>query len=77
MPDTPIDLEKLRSIAYLGGGRTRDQVREYDRGDGVKVKATTDQLGNVTTEHAVGDRVDVTINAPLIKVSTQTQEVRT
>lgn len=77
MPDTPIDREKLLSIGYLGRGRTRDRVREYDRGDGVKVKATTDQLGNVTTEHAKGDRVDVTINAPLVQVTTQTREVRT
>lgn len=58
---TPIDLDKLRSLAYLGGGRTRDKVREGRRSDGVRVKATTDELGNTVTEHAKGDRQDVMI----------------
>lgn len=61
---TPIDIEKLRSIGYLGR-RTRDVVREGRRADGVRVKATTDELGNTVTEHATrDDRVDVRINAP-------------
>lgn len=62
---TPIDLEKLRSIGYLGRGRTRDRVREYRRPDGVRVKATTDELNNTVTEHATrDDRVDVRIRVP-------------
>lgn len=73
---TPIDLHKLRSIGYLGRGRTRDVVREGRRADGVRVKATTDQLGNTVTEHAKGDRQDVTIRAPRLHVSAKAQEVR-
>lgn len=71
---TRIDIEKLRSIGILGR-RTRDVVHEYRRDDGVRVKATTDQLGNTTTEHAKGDRVDVHIRAPHIRVSGQ-EEIR-
>lgn len=48
---TPVDLEKLRSIATIGA-RTRDVVREGRRADGVRVKATTDELGNTVAEHA-------------------------
>lgn len=55
-----LDLEKLRSIGHLKGGRTRDRIREERREDGVRVKATTDELGNTTVEHASkDDRVDV------------------
>lgn len=73
---TPIDLEKLRSIGYLGRGRTRDKVVEGRRPDGVRTKATTDELGNTVTEHAVGDRQDVLIKAPTVQVTTTTREVR-
>lgn len=41
--------------------RTRDQVVEDRRADGVAVKHIVDQLGHETTEHADGRR-DVTIN---------------
>lgn len=44
--------------------RTRDEVRQGRRPDGVAVKRTVDQLGHETTEHADGRR-DVTINLPL------------
>jgi hypothetical protein len=64
---TPIDLEKLRSIGYLSRGRTQSRVREGRRPDGVRVKATTDELGNTVTEHAAGDRQDVHIRAEPIR----------
>jgi len=66
---TPIDLDKLRSISI--GSRTRNVVREGRRADGVRTKATTDELGNTVTEHAVrGDRVDV-----LIRPQTVTMQI--
>jgi hypothetical protein len=76
---TPIDREKLLSLGYLSRGRTRDRVKEGRRTDGVRMKATTDELGNTVTEHNVpGDRVDVHIKAPhlRIKAGTTTEEVR-
>lgn len=60
---TPIDLEKLRSLGYLGRGRTRDQVTERRDGAGRPVKAVTDELGNTVTQHW-HDRQDVHIRAP-------------
>lgn len=73
---TPIDLEKLRSLGSISR-RTRPVVREGRRDDGVRVKATTDELGNTTTEHATrDDRVDVTIRAPHVQVTTTTRETR-
>lgn len=54
---TPVDLGKLRSIAH--GSRTRDTIREGRRADGVRFKATTDELNTTVTEHARGDRQDV------------------
>lgn len=72
---TPIDLEKLRSLAVISR-RTGSQVREGRRADGVRVKATTDELGNTVTEHAKGDRQDVHIRAPRIVVSGEQKEIR-
>lgn len=60
--NTPVDLEKLRSVGY--GSRTRNIIREGRRADGVRIKATTDELGNTVTEHAKGDRQDVKIRPP-------------
>lgn len=54
---TPVDLDRLRSIAY--GSRTRDTVKEGRRADGVRWKSTTDELRTTVTEHAKGDRQDV------------------
>lgn len=74
---TPIDREKLLSLGYLSRGRTRAQVKEGRRPDGVRVKATTDELGNTVTEHAAkDDRVDVQIRAPHlhIKAGPMTEE---
>ncbi len=73
---TPIDRDKLLSLGYLSRGRTRDTVVEGRRPDGIRVKATTDELGNTTTEHATrDDRIDVTIHAPHVRVhATQVEE---
>lgn len=65
---TPIDREKLLSLGYLSRGRTRAQVKEGRRPDGVRVKATTDEAGNTTTEHATrDDRVDVALHPETIR----------
>lgn len=62
MAETPIDIEKMRSIGVLGHGRTRNKVVEYKRSDGVRVKETTDENNATVTEHATkDDRVDVMI----------------
>ena len=56
--------EKLRSIGVISK-RTRSTVKEGRRPDGARTKATTDELGNTVTEHAVkGDRQDVHIRQP-------------
>lgn len=72
MSHTPIDREKLLSIGYLSGGRSKPQVREYrDETDGHRIKATTDDAGNEVIQHATkDDRQDVilhpqTIDLPL------------
>jgi hypothetical protein len=54
---TPIDLEKLRSIAIIGE-RSRPVIREGRRADGIRVKVTETEAGR-TVEHATkDDRVD-------------------
>ena len=53
-----------KNVGHIRGGRTwntKDQVQDGRREDGVRTKATTDQLGHTVTEHADG-RQDVTIN---------------
>jgi hypothetical protein len=70
---TPIDREKILSLG-LNTEAGRDQVREYRGGDGVLRRATTDELGNVTTEHTTG-RVDVKINAPTVSVVTSVKSL--
>lgn len=57
---TPIDLEKLRSLAVIGR-RSGPQVKEWRSADGERHKATLDELGNTITQHARGDRQDVNI----------------
>jgi hypothetical protein len=64
---TQIDLAKLRTVGVLGR-RSGNVVREGRRADGVRVKATTDELGNTVTEHARGDRQDVTIRPAAINL---------
>ena len=73
---TPVDLEKLRSLSVLSRGHGPETVREFRRPDGVRCKATTDELGNTVTQHAADDRQDVHIKAPTIRVTTRTEEVR-
>lgn len=65
---TPIDVEKLRSLAVIGR-RTRDRVVEgrCHPDSGAAYKAVTDQAGNTVTEHNVkGDRQDVLIRAQTV-----------
>lgn len=71
---TPIDLEKLRSLSV--GRRTRDRVKEWRTEDGERHKAVTDELNNTVTQHSKGDRQDVLIRAPHIKIETKTREIR-
>lgn len=66
--------DKLLSINV--GSRTRDKVREWKSEDGERHKATTDELNNTVTQHAKGDRQDVLIRAPQVKIETVTKEVR-
>lgn len=63
---TPIDLEKLRSIGYVGR-RTRDRVKEWRGDDGERHKATTDELNNTVTQHARGDRQDVLVRPETVR----------
>lgn len=75
MDGTPIDLEKLRSIAVLGRGRTRDKVADVRDADGKVVgKAVTDQLNNTTTVR--DERQDVLIRAPHVRAALASREVR-
>lgn len=67
--------DKLLSIGIVGQ-RTKDVVKEWKSEDGERHKATTDELNNTVTQHAKGDRQDVLIRAPQVKVETQTKEVR-
>ncbi len=75
MAETPIDVEKLRSLGVISR-RSGDRVREWRSGDGERHKATTDELNNVVTQHSVGDRQDVQIFAPTVAVSTVVREDR-
>lgn len=71
---TPVDLDKLRSLAVIGR-RTRPQVREWRGGDGIRRQAITDEHGNTQTFHARStegrdtERVDVHIAAPTVRVN--------
>ncbi|WP_157251117.1 hypothetical protein [Nonomuraea typhae] len=61
--------EKIRTVGLLSRGRSGPRVREGRRADGVRVKATIDELGNTTTEHATrDDRVDVALRPQTITV---------
>lgn len=61
--------DRVRSIGFLGGGRTRDKVRTVTRPEtdpgvdaGERAKETTDELGTVITTS--DNRQDVTITPP-------------
>jgi hypothetical protein len=65
---TPIDLAKLRTLSV--GRRTRPTVQEGREHPetGKPWKATTDELRNTVTEHAVpGDRVDVLVRPDTVR----------
>jgi hypothetical protein len=72
MPDqeTPEQFrERMRSVGFMAGGRTRDKVRTVTRPEtdpgldaGKRAKETTDQLGTVITES--DHRQDVTVSPP-------------
>ncbi len=63
-------MAKIKTVGVLKGGRTRNKVHEYRRDDGVRVKATTDELGNTVTEHNTkDDRVDVVVRPQVVKGS--------
>lgn len=57
---TPIDLEKLRSLAVIGK-RSRDIVREGKSHpeSGAAWKSVTNEAGTVTEHNVKGDRQDV------------------
>lgn len=70
--------DRVRSIGFLGGGRTRDRVATVIRPQddpgldaGLRAKRTTDELGTVVTES--DNRQDVTITPA---TSHQTLEFR-
>lgn len=67
--ETPAEfLARMRSVGVIGQ-RTRSVVREGRRADGVRIKATTDELGNTVTEHNVpGDRQDVLLRPQTVKM---------
>lgn len=67
--ETPAEfLARMRSVGVIGQ-RTRNVVREGRRPDGVRIKSTTDELGNTVTEHAVkGDRQDVLLRPQTVKM---------
>jgi hypothetical protein len=68
-------LERMRSIGYLSGGRTRDRERSgrSHPDSGKPFKAVTDEAGNVVTEHSdpgsgVSCRQDVEIRPDAVQV---------
>lgn len=71
--------EKLLSVGFLAGGRTRPTVAESRGEDGSRRKAVTDELDNTVTEHTrpgtgVSHRQDVLIRPPTIHVHGAIQE---
>lgn len=58
--------DKLLSIGVIGR-RSGDRVVEGRRPDGVRVKATTDELNTTVTEHA-DDRQDVLIRPETVRL---------
>ena len=62
--------DRLLGIGIISR-RSGNRVREDRRPDGVRIKATTDELGNTVTEHAKGDRQDVHIRPDAIRVNVE------
>lgn len=68
--------DRLLGIGIISR-RSGSAVVEGRREDGVRTKATTDELGNTVTEHATkDDRVDVQINAPHVRIGVVQKEER-
>lgn len=67
---TPVDLDKLRSIAYLGRGRSRDLVNEgrSHPETGRPFKTTTTEVGSVTEHNTKDDRVDAVARVETVRV---------
>jgi hypothetical protein len=67
--ETPAEfLDRMRSVGVISK-RTGSTVREGRRADGVRVKATTDELGHTVTEHNVpGGRQDVLLRPQTVKI---------
>jgi hypothetical protein len=62
--------DRLLGVGYLSKGRTQSRVKEGREHPetGVPFKATTDELGNTVTEHAVkGDRQDVAVRPATVR----------
>lgn len=68
-----LDLDRMRSIGVISR-RSGDRVREGRDADGRRFKAVTDELGNTVTQRG-GDRQDVTIRPPQIRVGGSVQEI--
>ena len=69
-----IDLDRLRSIGHLKGGRTRSRSTSGRKhpDSGLPYKTTTDELGNDVTEHGapgsgVSARQDVHIRPATVR----------
>jgi len=60
--------DKLLSVGFVTSAPAR---REYRRGDGVRVKETTDEAGNVTRVHNTGDteRQDVELRPKTVTLA--------
>lgn len=74
------DLEKLRSIGHLKGGRSMSRTtsgRAHPE-TGLPYQTTTDELGNDVTEHGkagsgLSERQDVNINAETVHMDLNTE----
>jgi hypothetical protein len=67
---SPEKLEAMRSINVLGALPSKPRVKEWTDPASGRMKATKDELGNVVTQHARGDRQDVLINAQPVHLKT-------
>lgn len=63
---TPIDREKLLSIGVMGS--RQKTVTEGKRADGVRVKKTSSEAGDVIEHATKDDRVDVLVRPQTVKV---------
>jgi hypothetical protein len=67
--------DRLLGVGFISG-RFSATVHEDRAPDGQRRKHTTDELGNTVTEWARGDRQDVLVRAPEVKLTTTTEERR-